>query len=252
MILRQFLHSQPTVAISYLLGCGGRQSGAIIDPVEPPQFYLAAAEEAGLRLQYVVDTHVHADHRSTARALAEASGAEYVLHASADAAFSFAAVQDGDALELGNVVAQAMHVPGHTPEHLALVVTDRARSDEPWFVLTGHTLMVGDMGRTELASSAEEGAAALFDSGRKLAALPDYVEVLPGAFSGSVCGRGLSGKPTSTIGFERQFNRAFSLVDRDAFVALMQEDIPPRPPNAYAVRLANLGFSSHAAEFIHR
>lgn len=252
MILRQFLHTQPTVAISYLFGCGGHQSGAIIDPVEPPQFYIDAAEETGLRLRYVVDTHVHADHLSTARDLADAVGAEYVLHASAETAFASTTVQDGDSLELGNVLARIMHVPGHTPEHLALLVTDRTRSPDPWFVLTGHTLMVGDMGRTELASSADEGAVALFESGRRLAALPDYVEVLPGAFSGSVCGRGLSGKPTSTIGFERRFNRALRVQDRNAFVALMLQDIPPRPPNAERVRLANLGFGELRAELVNR
>jgi glyoxylase-like metal-dependent hydrolase (beta-lactamase superfamily II) len=241
MILRQFLHREPTVAASYLFGCGGQQAGAVVDPVESPAFYLEAAENAGLRIRYVIDTHVHADHHSTGRALAQESGGEYVLHASAATEYPFRGVSDGDRLELGNVVARVLHVPGHTPEHLALLVTDRARADEPWLIFTGHTLMVGDMGRTELASSAEEGARALFESGRRLAALSDHIEVFPGAFSGSVCGRGLSGKPSSTIGFERRFNRAFRIGDRDAFVALMLQDIPPRPPNAERMRLANLG-----------
>ena len=241
MILRQFLHVQPAVAASYLFGCGGRQAGAVVDPIEPPEFYLGAAEVVGLRIHYVIDTHVHADHLSAARALAEASGAEYILHASAGATFPFRPVSDGDRLELGNVVAQVLHVPGHTPEHLALLVTDRTRGLDPWFVLTGHTLMIGDMGRTELASAPEEGARALYESGRRLASLPDYIEVLPGAFSGSVCGRGLSGKPFSSIGFERRFNRALRIDDRDAFIAFMLEDIPPRPPNAERIRSVNLG-----------
>jgi glyoxylase-like metal-dependent hydrolase (beta-lactamase superfamily II) len=241
MILRQFLHTEPTVAASYLFGCGGQQAGAVVDPIESPAFYLGEAERAGLRIRYVIDTHVHADHHSTGRMLARASGAEYVLHAGVRAEYAFRAVQEGDRLELGNVVGSVMHVPGHTPEHIALVVTDRARADEPWMVFTGHTLMVGDMGRTELATSAEEGARALFESARRLAALPDHIEVFPGAFSGSVCGRGLSGKASSTIGYERRFNRAFRISDRDAFVALMMKDIPRRPPNAEKVRLANLG-----------
>ncbi|HEX6049302.1 MAG TPA: MBL fold metallo-hydrolase [Gemmatimonadaceae bacterium] len=248
MILRQYLHVQPVVAVSYVFGCGGQQAGAVVDPVEPPEFYIDAADALGLHLHYVIDTHVHADHRSTGRALAEASGASYVLHAGADAAFAFRGVHDGERLELGNVVAEVMHVPGHTPEHLALVVTDHTRAPEPWMAFTGHTLMVGDMGRTELASAPEEGARALFDSAQRLAALPDYVEVFPGAFSGSVCGRGLSGKASSTIGFERRFNRALGLDDRETFVARMLHDIPPRPPDAERMRSANLG---RAVEALH-
>jgi glyoxylase-like metal-dependent hydrolase (beta-lactamase superfamily II) len=199
-----------------------------------------------------VDTHLHADHRSTARELAKRADAEYVLHSSAGTTYTFTAVDEGDTLELGNVLARVMHVPGHTPEHLALLVTDRTRSPEPWFAFTGHTLMVGDMGRTELASSAEDGARALFESGRRLAALPDYVEVLPGAFSGSVCGRALSGKATSTIGFERRFNRALRITDRDEFVTLMLKDIPPPPPDADRIRRSNLGYPMEAAERIGR
>ena len=210
MILRQFLHLDP-VAASYLLGCGGKASGAVVDPIGDIAPYLAAAAATGMRILYVIDTHIHADHVSSGRALAEAAGAKYVLFAGANADFDFHGVADGDVLELGNVTLTVMHTPGHTPEHISLLVTDRTRADEPWFVLTGHTLMVGDMGRTELASTAEDGARAMFGSVEKLKALPDYLEVLPGAFSGSVCGRSLSGKPSSTIGFERRFNKAFKI-----------------------------------------
>jgi hydroxyacylglutathione hydrolase len=241
MILRQFLHTHPVVAASYLFGCGGKAAAAVLDPVAEPEFYLRAADDAGMQLHYVVDTHGHADHVSTGRALAEAAGADYVLHADAGAVYPFHAVHDGDRLVLGNVVAEVLHVPGHTPEHIALLVTDHTRGSEPWFVATGHTLMIGDLGRTELASSAEVGARALFESVQRLRALADYVEVLPGAYSGSLCGRGLSGKPSSTIGFERRFNRAFSMADRDAFVAHMLRDTPPAPPGADAIRAANLG-----------
>ena len=241
MILRQYLHTEPVIAASYLFGCAGHGAGAVVDPVGDPERYLEAAAAAGLRLRYVIDTHVHADHLSPGRAIAAAAGAEYVLHASAEVRFPFRAVEDDDVLELGNVEARVLHVPGHTPEHLALVVTDRTRGPEPWFVLTGHTLMVGDMGRTELASSAEAGARALFQSAERLRAMPDYLEVLPGAFAGSVCGRGLSGKPSSTIGFERRFNRAFSLTDEETFVRLMLEEIPPRPARAAEIRAENLG-----------
>ncbi len=241
MILRQFLHTDPVIGASYLLGCGGHAAGVVVDPIAAPADYLRAAADLGLRIHFVVDTHVHADHVSTGPALAAAAGAEYVLHAGAGARMPFRGVGDGEALELGNVRLDVLHVPGHTPEHIALLGTDRTRGADPWFVLTGHTLMVGDMGRTELATSAEAGARALFLSAERLRALPDHLEVLPGAFAGSVCGRGLSGKATSTIGFERRFNRAFKLVDENQFVALMLRDIPPRPPDAEAIRAANLG-----------
>ena len=241
MIVRHYLHTEPAVAISYLFGCGGKAAGAVVDPVAEPAFYLREAEALGLGIRFVVDTHVHADHLSTGRALAEAAGAQYVLHESAGAQYPFHAVRDGDQLALGNVTATVWHVPGHTPEHLALVVADRTRGEEPWLVFTGHTLMVGDLGRTELAASAEAGARALAASAERLRTLPDHVLVLPGAYSGSVCGRGLSGNPLSSVGFERRFNHAFGVTDADALVALMLRDVPPRPPRAAEIRAVNMG-----------
>jgi glyoxylase-like metal-dependent hydrolase (beta-lactamase superfamily II) len=242
MIFRQYLHTEPVIAASYLLGCAGRSLGAVVDPVEDIDGYRREAERLGLPIRYVVDTHVHADHLSGGRRLAEAAGAEYVLFEGAETGYPFHGVADGDTLELGNVQLRVLHTPGHTPEHISLVGADRARgSREPWFALTGHTLMVGDMGRTELASSAEGGASDLYESARRLRALPDHVEVYPGAFSGSVCGRGLSGKAVSTIGFERRHNRAFAEEDCAAFIASMIEDVPPRPPRAEQIRARNLG-----------
>jgi len=240
MILRQFLHSDP-VGASYLFGCGGKAAGAVVDPMGDIASYLDAAKALGMRILFVIDTHLHADHVSSGRALAEASGADYVLFAGAETRFPFRGVKDGDVLELGNVTITALHTPGHTPESLSLLVTDRTRSAEPWFVLTGHTLMVGDMGRTELATRAEDGARALFRSAERLKALPDHLEVLPGAFSGSVCGRKLSGKPTSTIGFEKRHNTAFAMQDEEAFVQAMLADIPPPPPEAARLRAINAG-----------
>lgn len=194
-----------------------------------------------MSLRYVIDTHVHADHLSTGRKLAELSGAHYVLHASAGANYDFLAVNDSDVLDLGNVQIRVLHTPGHTPEHISLLVSDKTRGPEPWFLLSGHTLMVGDMGRTELAASAEEGAQMLFETVQKLKALPDYMEVLPGAFAGSVCGRSLSGKPVSTIGFEKRHNRAFAINDKQSFIEFMLADIPPRPDGAEQIRAVNLG-----------
>ncbi|MEM5364744.1 MBL fold metallo-hydrolase [Paraburkholderia azotifigens] len=236
MILRQFLHSDP-VGISYLLGCGGKATGVVIDPVSEPSSYLHAAGATGLRISYVIDTHVHADHVSTGRALADAAGAEYVLSAKADLAIPFKGVEDGDEIPLGNVVLRVLQTPGHTPEHICLLVTDRTRADEPWLVVTGHTLMIGDLGRTELAASAED----LFRSVQKLRTLPDYLEVLPGAYAGSVCGRSLSANPTSTLGFEKRHNRAFGIESEDEFVRLMLDDVPPAPPEAARLRAVNSG-----------
>ena len=239
MILRQFLHTEP-VGISYLVGCGGKATAAVIDPSGEPDGYLKVAEAMGVKIDYVIDTHVHADHISTWPALSEA-GARYILSAKADVSIPFQGVEDGDEIPLGNVSIKAMHTPGHTPEHICLLVTDRTRANEPWFVATGHTLMIGDLGRTELASSAEEGARDLFRSVRRLKSLPDHLTVLPGAYAGSVCGRSLSANPVSTLGFEKRFNRAFRIDDEAEFVGFMLKDIPPPPLQAAWLRAANSG-----------
>ncbi|MFY9684203.1 MAG: MBL fold metallo-hydrolase [Pseudolabrys sp.] len=243
MILRQYLHSGP-VGASYLVGCAGRAAAAVVDPMGDIAPYRRAAEEAGMRIRYVIDTHLHADHISIGRKLAEATGAEYVLFEGAKVTFPFLAARDGEILEIGNVTIEVVHTPGHTPEHISMLVTDRTRSNEPWFVLTGHTLMVGDLGRTELATSAEEGARALFRSVQRLKALPEYLEVLPGAYSGSVCGRSLSGKPISTIGFERRHNKMFQIDDEEEFVRAMVADVPPPPPQATQLRAINSGVAT--------
>ena len=173
MIFRQFLHTSP-IGASYVFGCGGQAKCVVVDPVEDVAMYEQASQETGMRIVHVIDTHVHADHISGGRALADAVGAMYLVHESIDAPEG-CRVSDGQELAIGNVMIRVLHTPGHTPEHISLLVTDRTRSTEPWFVLTGHTLMVGDMGRTELATDAETGARALFDSAARLRALPDHV-----------------------------------------------------------------------------
>jgi len=213
----------------------------VCDPIDDPELYLGLARENNLKIRYVIDTHLHADHVSGGRTLAEMSGAAYVLHESADTQYAFRRVRHGEVLALGNVKIQVLHTPGHTPEHISLLVTDETRGPEPWFLLTGHTLMVGDVGRTELATQPKIGARQLFETIQRLKKFPEYLEILPGAYAGSVCGRALSGKPVSTIGFERRFNRAFQINAVDEFVAFMLESIPAPPPSAAAVRALNQG-----------
>jgi len=241
VLLRQFLYTEPVVAISYLMGCGGCGVGAVVDPVAEPAVYLAEAERLGLKIALVTDTHVHADHVSTGRGLAAAAGCAYALHSGAGAAFPFRGLQDGEELPLGNVALRVLHTPGHTPEHISLLVTDRKRAPEPWFLLTGHTLMVGDVGRTELAGDLQTGAGQLYDSLQRLLDLPEHLGIYPGACAGSVCGRGLSGNPASTLGFERRHNPGLQPRSRAEFIAFMQENVPPRPEGAEATRARNLG-----------
>lgn len=195
----------------------------------------------------VVDTRARADHLSTGRDLGRAACCDYLLHASAPARFPFRGAEDGETIALGNVQLQVFHTPGHTPEHLCLLATDRTRGADPWLLLTGHTLMVGDVGGVGLSSDLDTGAAALHDSLARLLTLPGHLLIYPGAFSGSVCGRGLSGHPVSTLGFERRYNPGLRPRTRAEFGAFMRENVPPRPENADAIRASNLGWAQRAA-----
>lgn len=243
MIFRQYLHNEP-VASSYLFGCGSQSTGIVVDPLlSETNFYLQESERLGMKIKYVIDTHLHADHLSGARAITEQSGANYVLHRSANTNFEFTGVDEGDELMAGNTIIKVLHTPGHTPEHISLLVTDKTRGDDPWFLLTGHTLMIGDVGRTELASDIRLGASDLYESlFNKLLKLDDHLEVYPGAFSGSLCGRGLSGKPSSTLGFEKRFNKALLIKDKQEFISFMTENVPPQPEDFKQIRLINQGF----------
>lgn len=156
----------------------------MVDPLPDLSVYFDTLDHYGLQLQYVIDTHIHADHLSGAKLLADVTGATLVMHETSPLAVPFTPVKDGDRIELGNVSVEIWHTPGHTPEHISLVITDRRRGPEPWCVLTGHTLMVGDAGRPDLLE--EDGSKALYHSlFSRLASLPDYVELYPGAFAGS-------------------------------------------------------------------
>lgn len=228
MIFEPFFYPA-TGCASYLVGCGGHGVCAVIDPhLDDVGAYLAAAAAKGMRIACVIDTHIQADHRSGGRALAGRAGAGYALHRSAAVEFPFQPLDDDQLLELGNVRLRVMHTPGHTDESISLVVTDRRRGDEPWLVLTGDTLFSGAVGRPDLPGHVEASASALHDSLRRLLALADTVEVYPAHFGGSRCGAGMSGKPMSTIGFERRWNPLLAL-DRDEFVRRVSQELPPRP-----------------------
>ena len=197
-----------------------------------------------MRITHIFETHVQADHLSGARTLAAATGAPVLLHELADARFPHVSLADDQELEMGNVKITVLHTPGHTPEGVSLVVTDHTRAREPWFVLTGDTLFSGGVGRPDLMGDGAETALAsqLYDSLHgKLLKLPDHIEVYPAHFGGAACGKGLSGKPGTTIGFERRFNPALQQTSRADFVRFVLADLPPQPPAFAENRRRNLG-----------
>lgn len=213
---------------------------AVVDPQEDAAPYLRLAEAKGLRVTHVIDTHTHADHVSGARALAEATGAQLYLHEASAATYGHTPLREGQRLEVGNAHLAVLHTPGHTEDSIALVVADHARSDDPWCVLTGDTLMVGDVGRPDLTG--EGGAGALYDSiFSKVLSLPGDLEVFPAHFAGSACGRGLSPKPSSTIGYERRVNRLLRPGSREEFVRTVMADLPPKPAGFLEIIARNLG-----------
>ena len=185
-----------------------------------------------MQITHIFETHVQADHLSGARRLSEATGAPVIYHTAAPVSFRHADTDDGDVHDLGNVKVSVVHTPGHTPDSMSLLVTDRTRSEEPWFVLTGDTLFSGGVGRPDLLGAGHERdlAEQLYDSLRgRLLVLPDHVEVFPAHFGGAACGKGLSGKPGSTIGFERRFNPALQVGAKEALLDFVLADLPPQP-----------------------
>jgi glyoxylase-like metal-dependent hydrolase (beta-lactamase superfamily II) len=213
----------------------------VVDPrVDDIESYVAFAAAKKMRITQVIDTHVHADHRSGGVALAGATAATYRLHESADVRVAFTPMRDGEEIDLGNTRIRVVHTPGHSPESVSLVVTDLKRGNDPWFVLTGDTLFVGAVGRPDLPGRARENAAQLYSSIHdKLLTLPGDLEIYPGHFSGSLCGAGLSGKPSSTIAFERRWNPTLSL-NQDAFVAALA-DVPSKPAEMEQILASNRG-----------
>jgi len=220
----------------------GHGESTVVDPrAQDIERYLEFAELKRTKITQVIDTHIQADHQSGGRALAARTGAAYGLHESADVVFPFTPLVDGQELVCGNVTTRVLHTPGHTPESLSLVVTDRTRGPEPWFVLTGDTLFVGSVGRPDLPGAMEQSARDLYRSVQRLLALPEHTEIYPTHFSGSACGKGMSGKPMSTVAFEKRFNPALAIASEDAFVAALTAELPPKPAGMEAMLRQNQG-----------
>lgn len=245
MFFQQRTHDD--ASISYFFGCAGQGKAVAVDVLAGDEdWFIAAATRAGVAITHVIDTHLHADHYSGGRALATRVGAPYGLHESNRERVHYAIepLRDGQLIEVGNVRVEVLHTPGHTPDSICLLVTDRRRGEAPWFVLTGDTLFVGAMGRPDLAGREREMAGVLYDSlHARLLGLPDAIEIFPGHQAGSACGAGLSGKPSSTLGFEKRWNPALTL-DRAGFVDHLTRDIPPRPADMDAIIRANLGLAA--------
>lgn len=244
MFFRQFLNDE-TACASYLFGCKSKAQFAVVDPhADLVEEYIGVAEAQGIPITAVFETHVQADHVSGLPELVERAGAKAYLPEGAGVGFDHEPVADDEVVVLGNTEVRAVATPGHAQAHHAYVVTDHTRGEEPWFVLTGDALLVGDAGRPDLHAqgdgSVEEMARALYRSltGRLLT-LPDDLLLYPAHFSGSVCGRGLSANPASTIGFERRHNKALQFTSEDQFVEALVKDIPRAPPQQAEIVAAN-------------
>src|SRR5687768_13586279 len=244
MYFRQLLNDD-TACASYLLGCKTHSSFAVVEPhVDLVDEYIALAESQGAAIVAVLDTHLQADHVSGMAELVARTGATAHLPAGGGVDFDHHALADGEVVTLGNVEIQAISTPGHAHAHHAYAVTDRTRGDEPWFVITGDALLVGDAGRPDLHAhgehSVEDMARTLYRSlTERLLTLPDHLALYPAHYSGSVCGRGLSANPISTVGFERRHNIALQHDSEDAFVQALVRDIPPAPVQQAAIVAAN-------------
>jgi glyoxylase-like metal-dependent hydrolase (beta-lactamase superfamily II) len=243
MHFRQILHDQRSCA-SYIVGCQTLGTSAIVDPQGDPRFYIDHTAEMGMAVTAVMETHIHADHLSAAQELSRATGAPHYLGPGAQVGFAHETLADGQMVRVGNRRITAIHTPGHTPEHICLSVDD-------WFVLTGDTLFIGDVGRVDLSldgadeQTVRDRASLLYDSLRRLLSLPDWMEVYPGHYAGSTCGRGMDGKTISTIGRERRYNRPLQLSQRE-FIDFQVKNIPPLPEDFHTLKRMNLGFETSA------
>jgi hydroxyacylglutathione hydrolase len=242
MIFRQITHDDLGCA-SYLIGDDAAGVAAVVDPRLDIDVYLRHARYLGVRIEHILETHNHADHVSGHGRLVAATGASVHIHRLAAPEYEHEPFDDGWELTLGSLVVRALHTPGHRPEHTAFALIDTARSDQPWAVLTGDTLFVGDIARPDLAVDKEEGARGIFRSlHEQLLRLPDTTEVWPGHLGGSLCGGpGMDLKVSSTIGFERATQELLRVGDEDEFVARATAALPPQPPNFQNIVALNRG-----------
>jgi len=253
MFFRQVLNDESACA-SYVFGCKSKARFAVVDPhVDRVDEYIRTAEAQGIPIVAVLETHVQADHVSGLPELVERTGAVAYLPEGADVEFEHVPLGDGEVIELGNTDVQAIATPGHAAAHHAYLVTDHTRGHEPWFVLTGDALLVGDAGRPDLHAHGDTTpdamARTLYRSlTERLLSLPDDLLLYPAHYSGSVCGRGLSANPASTIGFERRHNRALQFDSEDAFAEALVTDIPPAPPQQAEIVAANRAGRSLASQ----
>lgn len=245
MFFRQLVSKESS--LSYFFGCGGLGKAVAVDVVAGDEdWFIEEARRAKVEIGHVIDTHIHADHYSGGRTLAQRTGAPYCLHESDQALvhYAFTPLHDNQLLDVGNVKVKVLHTPGHTPDSICLLVTDIRRGQAPWFVITGDTLFVGAVGRPDLAGHEAEMAGVLYDSLHgKLLGLPDELEIFPGHQAGSVCGAGLSGKPSSTLGFEKRWNPTLTM-EKASFVDYVIQAIPPRPEEMDAMVRFNLGLTA--------
>lgn len=235
MYFKQILDERCGCA-SYVIASRQTHEVAIIDPSVHLEQYEALLRERGFRLKYLIDTHVHADHVSGARWLAARHRAELCLHESAQVKYPFRPLQDGQELELGQLRLRVLHTPGHRPELISLLLVNPPRSAEASMVLTGDSLLVGDVGRPDFGGG---DADAQWESVTRLLRLPDWVAVFPGHFEGP-CGKGMCGRPSNTIGFERLFN-GLARMERRQFVTALTAGVPARPLNMVAIEATNRG-----------
>jgi hydroxyacylglutathione hydrolase len=240
MIFTQFVDDALGCA-SYIVGDPRTGQAVVVDPAFAVEQYVEEAQRHDLCITRVVETHTHADHLSGHGRLALEHGVPVSIHPAAEAEYPNDPLEDDAEIVLGDIVLRCIHTPGHRPEHCCLAVSDRTRSPDPWIVLTGDSLFVGDAARPDLAIEAREGAEGLFHSLRRLVELGDGVEVYPGHVAGSLCGKAMSSKASTTIGFERRFNPALAYDDVAVFVAESTGVSTPRPPNMERIVELNRG-----------